>query len=139
MHMSIGDLASRTGETVKTLRYYTDLGLLEAQRGENKYRCYGTGMVRRVGFIRHMQALGLSLSEIQAVVTLRSQGLEPCDEVSEQIATHLASVRRRIEELRKLEAELATRLEWATTHPDPECNDEATVCVYLGEPEEDLA
>jgi MerR family copper efflux transcriptional regulator len=139
MLLSIGELASMTGENVKTLRYYTDLGLLEAQRGDNKYRYYRTEVVRRVTLIRQMQALGLSLREIQDIVALRSGGLEPCDEVREQIATHLTDVRHRIEELRKLEAELATRLQWAAAHPDAECQDEATVCVYLGEPEEALA
>jgi MerR family copper efflux transcriptional regulator len=138
MRLSIGELASMTGETVKTLRYYTDLGLLEAQRGDNKYRYYRTEVVRRVTLIRQMQALGLSLREIQDIVALRSEGLEPCDEVREQIGSRLTNVRDRIEELRKLEVELATRLQWATAHPDAACNDEATICVYLSEPEETL-
>jgi DNA-binding transcriptional MerR regulator len=114
------------------------LAVLRNQLRESREN-YRTEVVRRVKFIRHMQALGLSLREIQDVVALRSEGLEPCDEVREQIATHLTDVRQRIEELRKLEAELATRLQWATAHPDAGCQDEATLCVYFGEPEEALA
>jgi hypothetical protein len=34
MQLSIGDLANVTGETVKTLRYWTDQGLLDTERGE---------------------------------------------------------------------------------------------------------
>jgi hypothetical protein len=35
--LSIGQLAHATGETVKTLRYWMDRGLLKAERGENNH------------------------------------------------------------------------------------------------------
>jgi hypothetical protein len=44
MQLSIGDLANVTGETVKTLRYWTDQGLLDTERGENNYRYYSLGL-----------------------------------------------------------------------------------------------
>ncbi len=61
MTLSIGSLAGRTGETIKTLRYWTDLGLLEAERGENGYRYYAEDMAERSTFIRSAQALGFTL------------------------------------------------------------------------------
>jgi DNA-binding transcriptional MerR regulator len=128
-----------TGETVKTLRYYSDRGLLEAYRGENNYRYYRPEMVKRALFVRQVQALGFSLSEVLDIVALRSEGLEPCAEVREQLSSHLESVRSRIDELKQLEADLAARLEWAQAHPDARCDDESTVCVYLSELEDTLA
>ena len=66
MQMSIGDLASVTGETVKTLRYWTDQGLLDTERGENNYRYYATDMTQRAAFIRSTQALGFTLESYAA-------------------------------------------------------------------------
>ena len=128
VHLSIGDLSTLTGETVKTLRYWTDLGLLDAERGENNYRYYPPDVAQRVTFIRSTQALGFTLGDIKGVLDLRAEGVQPCDEVREELARHLETVRQRLRELRQLEATLETRLAWAETHPDPTCDEG---CVYL--------
>ncbi|HEX7021625.1 MAG TPA: MerR family DNA-binding protein [Trueperaceae bacterium] len=127
--LSIGQLAEATGETVKTLRYWTGLGLLVAERGENNYRYYREAMTERTAFIRGAQALGFTLAEIRNILSLRENGQPPCTEVKQQLARHLAKVRARMAELRQLEAELADRLRWAESHPDPACD--ADGCVYL--------
>jgi DNA-binding transcriptional MerR regulator len=129
MRLSIGQLASRTGESVKTLRYWTDFGLLATERGENGYRYYQPGMAERAAFIRSAQALGFTLAEIGEILSLRETGLQPCTEVREQLAAHLDGVKRRIAVLRNLEGELEARLQWAAAHPDPQC--ERDGCVYL--------
>lgn len=85
MTLSIGGLAERTGETVKTLRYWTNMGLLEAERGENGYRYYQQDAPERSSFIRSAQARGFSLSEIQEILSLRSSGARPCEEVRERL------------------------------------------------------
>ena len=64
--MKIGVLAGRSGLSVKTLRYYEDLGLLPAiARSEGGYRLFAEESLRRLEFIRRLKALGLSLEEIQ--------------------------------------------------------------------------
>ena len=65
--MRIGELAAKTGETVKTLRFWEVHGLLEAERSESGYRYFGSSMIERPRLIRHAQALGFSLSEIRAI------------------------------------------------------------------------
>ncbi len=132
MQMSIGDLASVTGETVKTLRYWTDQGLLDTERGENNYRYYRTDMTQRAAFIRSTQALGFTLEDIKSILHLRAEGVQPCSEVRTELDRHLSAVRERIAELRQLETELSARLTWAEANPDPACDDEG--CVYLTEP-----
>lgn len=127
--LSIGDLAARTGEPVKTLRYWTDLGLLDNERGDNGYRYFLPDMAERVHFIRSSQALGFRLSEIKSIVRRRDLGEKPCREVWIDLHQHLAAVRARIEEPQSLETDLARRLEWAEANPDPECEGEG--CVYL--------
>lgn len=128
MALSIGDLATQTQESIKTLRYWTEQGLLEAERGENNYRYYSFNMLKRIAFIRSTQALGFKLREIRSFLGLRSEGVQPCREVQAELSQHLSMVRLRIAELGKLETELAARLAWAETHPDPACDEG---CVYL--------
>jgi MerR family copper efflux transcriptional regulator len=96
MLFSIGQLAEATGETVKTLRYWTDLGLLRTERGENNYRYYSPEMERRVTFIRSTQALGFSLTDIVNILALREESVQPCGEVREKLLLHLAKVRGRL-------------------------------------------
>ncbi len=129
MTLSIGKLAKLTEETVKTLRYWTDLGLLTSERGDNGYRYYQLGMSKRATFIRSAQALGFSLSQIGDILALGDEGIQPCDEVRQELAKHLLEVRQRIADLQKLEHDLALRLSWAEAHPEPDCKGE--LCVYL--------
>lgn len=128
---TIGQLARRTRESVKTLRYWTDLGLLAAERGANGYRYYGAGAAERVGFIRGAQALGLTLREIRDVLGAREHEHPPCREARAVLARHLRDVRERLAQWARLEAELAERLAWAEAHPRPACEGEG--CVYLAD------
>lgn len=129
MTLRIGRLAEVTGETVKTLRYWTTLGLLEAERGENGYRYYREDATQRTAFIRSAQAFGFTLSEIHDILALRASGVLPCEHVRTRLESHLATVRARIVELEALEGDLEERLTWAEAHPEPECQTEG--CVYL--------
>lgn len=126
--MRIGELAQATGENVRTLRYWTDEGLLDAERSESGYRTFHPGAVDRVAFLRQAQALGLTLAEIRDVLELRREGERPCTHVRQRLKEHLMSVRERIDRLRVLEQNLEARLDWARAEPEPECEEG---CVYL--------
>src|SRR6266545_2153723 len=56
----IGEMAARAGTTADTVRYYEQLGLLEAAtRSEGGYRLYGQGELGRLQFIRRAKQLAL--------------------------------------------------------------------------------
>ena len=55
--MQIGDLSSRTGATVRMLRYYEEHGLLAPERTESGYRSYAESDVLRVGRIESVSVL----------------------------------------------------------------------------------
>jgi DNA-binding transcriptional MerR regulator len=66
---SIGDLARRTGLTVKTVRFYSDAGIVPpADRTPAGYRLYGTDAVARLDLVRTLRELGLDLPTIRKVV-----------------------------------------------------------------------
>jgi DNA-binding transcriptional MerR regulator len=62
-----GELAKRTGLSVRTLHYYEEIGLLSpAQRTEAGHRLYAAGDVVRLQQIKSLRQLGFGLKEIQA-------------------------------------------------------------------------
>lgn len=66
---SIGELARRTGTTVKTVRFYSDCGLLPpADRSPGGYRLYDDDAVARLDLVRTLRELGLDLASIRRVV-----------------------------------------------------------------------
>ncbi len=66
LRLRIGELARRTGVTVRTLHHYHDIGLLApATRSGSGHRLYGEDQVRRLQQIVSLRDLGLSLGEIR--------------------------------------------------------------------------
>jgi DNA-binding transcriptional MerR regulator len=60
----IGDLADRTGVSVRALRYYEEQQLLAAERSPSGQRHYADGAVERVHLIQTLYAAGLSSRSI---------------------------------------------------------------------------
>lgn len=56
----IGELAERSGVSVRSLRYYEEQGLLEAHRSGSGQRHYRESAIDRVRLIRMLHAAGLS-------------------------------------------------------------------------------
>ncbi|WP_155591577.1 MerR family transcriptional regulator [Lysinibacillus cavernae] len=61
----MGELAEKTGITKRTIDYYTNIGLLDAERSATNYRYYHSAMIGRLQFIEQRKQQGLSLVEIQ--------------------------------------------------------------------------
>ncbi|MCO1574295.1 MerR family transcriptional regulator [Crossiella sp. SN42] len=66
--MRIGELAARTGVSVRSLRYYEEQGLLVSRRSASGQRHYTEREVERVHFIQRMFAAGLSSRTIAEVL-----------------------------------------------------------------------
>jgi DNA-binding transcriptional MerR regulator len=66
---SIGDLARRTGLTVKAIRFYSDRGIVPpSERSPAGHRRYGADAVARLELVRTLRDLGLDLATIRQVV-----------------------------------------------------------------------
>jgi DNA-binding transcriptional MerR regulator len=67
--VNIGELSRLTGLPVKTIRYYSDVGLVpEAERSRSGYRRYDHGSIVRLEFVRTLRELGLDLATIRRVL-----------------------------------------------------------------------
>ncbi|MFG3283331.1 MerR family transcriptional regulator [Streptomyces sp. NPDC048111] len=66
---SIGDLARRTGLTVKAIRFYADSGIVPpTDRSTAGYRLYGADAVARLELVRTLRELGIGLATIRQVM-----------------------------------------------------------------------
>ena len=64
--MRIGELADRSGRTVRALHFYEELGLLEpVSRTKGGFRIYDKYALLRIHWISRLQELGFSLQEIK--------------------------------------------------------------------------
>lgn len=105
--LQVGELARRTGLTVRTLHHYDALGLLKPSlHTEAGYRLYSASDVARLQQILSLRQLGFSLEEIRGC--LHSRRYLPL----EVIHLHLARLREQIE----IQRGLCERLEALAAH-----------------------
>jgi DNA-binding transcriptional MerR regulator len=91
--MQIGEVAERTGLSVRTIRFYEESGLVSPSgRSQGGFRLYTDGDVARLQRIRRLKPLDFSLGEMREVLGL-------LDEVAEQ---QDAGDERRAEQLERL-------------------------------------
>ena len=114
--ISIGLLARQAGCSVPTIRYYEEIGLLQAvQRTEGGRRVYGAATVRRLSFIRRCRDFGFSIEQVRELVGLVDEPSRPCVEVREVAAKHLVQVREKLAELQALERHMSAFVESCDT------------------------
>ena len=140
--MRIGELATATGLTVRTLRHYESVGLLEpVARTESGYRVYRMQDAERLYAIVTLRRLGLSLAEIRS--TLGADA----GQVRSLVQRHAAEVRTRLSALvalqvtlERLDAELGStrRLSLAELCELVRLTTEASAPRHLGEEPEAL-
>ena len=75
-HLTIGELAKRTGVATSALRYYEELGLLPAPGRVSGQRRYPESAVGLVGVILLLRDVGFSLGESKAFLASRTQAVD---------------------------------------------------------------
>ncbi|MRX11308.1 MerR family transcriptional regulator [Pseudoduganella sp. FT25W] len=108
--MQIGEIASATGLTRDTLRFYEKRGLLRARRSANGYRDYPPEAVDWLRYIKLAQTLGFTLAEIEADLPLLAEPDASAPQLRAALQRKLADIDQRIDGLHLLRGELARRL-----------------------------
>lgn len=102
MHLKVGELARRTGLTVRTLHHYDEIGLLKPSgRSDSGYRMYGAQDVARLHAIQALRYLQLPLAEIGPL--LDGRHAKPEAIIDEQ----MRALQRQIREATELHDRLA--------------------------------
>jgi MerR family mercuric resistance operon transcriptional regulator len=116
------DLARATGCNLETIRYYEGMGLLPPPaRTAAGHRTYDATDAQRLRFILRARELGFPLEDIRGLLGLGDGALRTCAEVKERTERHLAEVRAKIADLRRIEAVLAATASRCSGADVPEC------------------
>src|SRR3546814_11269911 len=103
--LTIGRLALAANVHIETVRYYQRVGLLrEPERPLGGVRRYEHQDLARLQFIRRAKTMGFTLDEIAGLLELK--GKRACDQTRRLTEHKLLDVRRTLEDLQRLEAEL---------------------------------
>ena len=105
--LTIVELAKESGVHLETIRYYEREGLMPAPpRKSSGHRAYPPSAARRLRFIKRVQELGFTLSEIREWLTLRAESDEDCSEVCRQAQEKIGEVRTKIRQVQAIEEAL---------------------------------
>ena len=103
-----GALAKRFGCNTETIRYYENIALLTPpDRTHGGHRVYSPADQARLGFILRARELGFSVEELRSLLSLADSHDYTCGEVLTLTERHLEDIRRKIDDLRRLERTLA--------------------------------
>lgn len=89
--MKIGEIASETGVSVRSLRHYEARGLIHALRRSNGYRDYPSRTVETVAHIKTLLACGFSLRQIRGFTPCYAE-LDPVADCAAGRDQHLAKL-----------------------------------------------
>jgi len=117
--LRVGDLARATGKSVRAIRLYEELGLLQpATRSSGGFRLYEQAAVERVRWIGLLHSLGFSLHEMRELLrTWWEAGLGPraMGDLRALFTRKLEETRETIQRHQQLERELTEGLAYLET------------------------
>ncbi|WP_444993854.1 Cd(II)/Pb(II)-responsive transcriptional regulator [Aliikangiella sp. IMCC44359] len=115
--MKIGELASRSGCSVQTIRYYEKKSLLPApSRSEGNFRLYDRSIFDQLMFIKRCRSLDLTLEEIRELIDFKASPEMLCDNINAIVEEHLSHVEARIHELKCLQKQLLSLRQTCSEH-----------------------
>ncbi|WP_297991902.1 mercury(II) reductase [Anoxybacillus sp.] len=99
----ISELAKRCGVNKETIRYYEKRQLLPLPtRTEAGYRLYSDADTKRIQFIKRLQRLGFSLTEIHRLLGIVDQDKERCAHMYEFVSKKVEEVQKQIKDLQRV-------------------------------------
>jgi DNA-binding transcriptional MerR regulator len=89
--MKIGEVARRSGVSLRTIRYYEELNMINPiSRSKGGFRLYNREVLDRIYLIQSLQELELSLKEIKTLMALRG-GDQTRGEVAKNLLSRLTN------------------------------------------------
>ncbi|BFM48314.1 MerR family transcriptional regulator [Marinomonas sp. THO17] len=128
--MRVSEIAKKALVSPDTVRYYTRLGLITAERHpDNQYQLYDNKALQRLKFIRQATELGFSLKQVENILQQSDNGDSPCPTVRDLLQQKVPQTKAKIAQLQahlaNMEAALAT---WESM-PDGVPNGHSICCL----------
>ncbi|MDN4094586.1 Hg(II)-responsive transcriptional regulator [Brevibacillus agri] len=104
MDYRIGEIAKKCNVNKETLRYYERMGLIsEPIRSDSGYRLYSEETINRILFIKRMQELGFTLTEIHKLLGVVDKDDVRCSDMYEFVVEKIKDVQMKIRDLKRIE------------------------------------
>jgi MerR family copper efflux transcriptional regulator len=105
--LKIGEVAERSGLTVKTIRFYCDEGLIHPiSRSEGGYRLFSDAVFAELTLIRTLKAMDIPLQDVTQILESRRSGVCTCASLQATIRSKAGEIEQKIAALRDLHTEL---------------------------------
>lgn len=119
---AIGEMSRRTGVNIETIRYYERIGIMpRPDRTPSGNRQYNHDQLKRLSFIKRSRQLGFTTEEIRALLEMVDRRDFTCSDVHSLTVAHLADVRRKVADLKRLERVLKEMAAQCIKGDVPEC------------------
>lgn len=119
--MNISETAKQAGLSVKTVRYYDEIGLVVAERKGNGYRLYDESMLNTLRFLQRSRKLGFSIDECRSLVSLYKDKTRASADVKKLAEARIIDIENKILELKSLKQNLRSMTDACYGDERPDC------------------
>ncbi|CAK6470306.1 MerR family transcriptional regulator [Peribacillus castrilensis] len=96
--LKIGELAEMANVTKRTVDYYTNLGLLKAERSASNYRYYSVGELERLRRIEGYKRENLTLEDIKEILKKDKEAASAIEEKGLQLKNKMDGLNEELQE-----------------------------------------
>ena len=120
--MNIGNAAKLSGLTVKSVRYYSDIGLVKPLTNEkNGYRDYSHNDVAKLGFVGKARKFNFSIRECRDLLSLYEDKNRSSMEVKKLTLEKINEIDQKLNELSNLREQLSHLADTCQGNGRPDC------------------
>ena len=120
--MNISQAAKSSGLSVKTVRYYADIKLVEPVRNiQSGYRSYSNDDVAKLNFIGKARRFNFSIEECRELLSLYQDKNRSSKEVKKLTLAKIASIDEKLKEFHSLRDELSHLVNFCNGDDRPSC------------------
>ena len=117
-----GAVARLLNCNIETVRYYENIGIISpAERSASGHRLYPQGEIDRLRFALRLRELGFTLDEVRSLLAMVTTGDYTCAQIAGIAEDHLTSIRRKIDDLKRLERSLSDITRQCHRGDTPDC------------------
>ena len=120
--MNIGLASKSSGLTIKTVRYYADIGIVSPSRNSKTgYRSYSSDDVARLQFIRKARQFNFSIDECRELLSLYQDKNRSSKEVKRLTTEKILEIDTKLKELNSLRDQLKHLVSSCQGNDRPDC------------------
>tara|TARA_Y100000817_G_scaffold133346_1_gene104359 strand:+ start:20 stop:412 length:393 start_codon:yes stop_codon:yes gene_type:complete len=120
--MNIGKAAKLSGLTIKTVRYYSNIGIIEPYIAQNSgYREFSENDVAKLQFVGKARKFNFSIDECRELIALYENKERPSKEVKYLTTEKIAQIDKKLKELQSLKKQLHTLVTACQGDDRPNC------------------